>query len=99
MAKRRTKSQKEKAKHSFTVSWKPTNSSRIEAKKGYFEAGVNRQKNFEPSSTTSPAQQNNIPVYSGQIVGLASIKKDIRKSLILAALILASEVMIYLIWF
>jgi len=81
MAKRRTRAQKEKARHSFTVSWSPTPSvNQTEAKKARLEADVKKNT-----------------VYSVKGTKLGSIKKDIAKSLILSALILASEVVLYLV--
>lgn len=92
MAKRRTKKQKEKAKHSFTVSWTP------EAKNESSEANVKRQiKNKLPSSKVKSSASKN-PNYSVTMLDLASIKKEMVKSVGMAAFIVGLEIMIYLFW-
>ncbi len=103
MTKRRTRKQKEKAKHQFTVSWQPTkNTSDIKAGrpepqkasskaivKGQLEKGAKtpkfqKAKKENAKDTAKPEE-------------LASIRRDIFKSIILASLILSLEVMIYLV--
>ena len=99
MAKRRTRKQKEFAKHPVTISWKPSSSaSGSEAKKTSFEPNVKRQiqKYPKPEKLKSLRTQNSD--YTGKISNLASIKKDVARSLILALIILASEVVLYLLW-
>ena len=92
MTKRRTRKQKDLAKHTFTISWKP------EAKKTDSEPSVKRQiqKYPKPEKLKSLRTQNSD--YTGKISNLASIKKDVARSLILALIILASEVVLYLLW-
>lgn len=98
MAKRRTRAQKEKAKHNLTVSWLPTKAVPIEAKKDISEANVKRQLHKGSKTPTKLGSNIYNSVNSEQYAVLASTKNDIRKSLILAGLILASEVVLYLIW-
>ena len=99
MAKRRTRKQKQEAKHRLTVSWKPSAlSSESEAKKSTSEANVKRQitKDFrteEPKIVKTKGADS-----MEQNLILASVKKDIAKSLILSGIILASEVVLYLFW-
>lgn len=90
MAKRRTRKDKESAKHNFTISWKP------EIEKVLFEPNVNRQtKNIKNHPHPKSVIRNNAEsTEKGK--NLASIKKDIFKSLTLALLILTSELMLYL---
>ena len=92
MAKHRTRKQKELAKHTFTISWKP------EAKKTDSEPSVKRQIETNKKIKKGNDLRIKHSDYSDQIVNLASIKKDITKSLILAVIILASEVVLYLLW-
>lgn len=95
MSKRRTRKQKEKAKHAFQVSWEPSSSMPKRVKS---EASVKRQL---PKSSTKPGSKKKIYKFTKnteQNTDLASIKKDISKSLIFTAIILASEIMLYLIW-
>ena len=96
MSKRRTKKQKLKAKHAFTIPWTPGKVSQIEPKKASFEPDVKGQ--FEKTSISQKPQSSEriLPENTGDKANLASIKKDIAKSLILAGLILASEVVVYL---
>lgn len=93
MTKRRTRKDKQQAKHQFTVSWSPGSS---EAENLNSEPSVKRQiitgsklasKNFVKTKKASNLVKES---------NLASIKKDIIKSVALAGLILASEVVLYL---
>jgi len=93
MAKRRTKKQKEKAKHNFQVSWEPSSS---KDKKSRSEASVKGQLTTDKIRSGSKRKNNNITKITGQNDDLASIKKDIRKSLLFTAIILASEIVLYL---
>ena len=98
MAKRRTRAQKEKARHSFNVSWSPTPSvNQTEAKKARLEADVKRQTKSNLKAENLDNIDTKNTVYSVKGTKLGSIKKDIAKSLILSALILASEVVLYLV--
>jgi len=87
MAKRRTKKEKEKAKHAFNLSWAPS------------EAGVKGQFNFEPKRPRAGLQHKESALSLAKDGSLASIKKDIVKSLIIVSLILALELVIYLAWY
>jgi hypothetical protein len=87
MAKRRTKKQKEGAKHVFNVSWAPS------------EAGVKGQFNFEPKKPRAGSHKHESALSLAKDASLASIKKDIVKSLIVVSLILALEVVLYLAWY
>lgn len=87
MAKRRTKKQKEKAKHTFDLSWSPS------------EPDVKGQFNFEPKKPRSSSHKHESALSLAKDGSLASIKKDIVKSLIIVSLILALEVVLYLAWY
>jgi hypothetical protein len=80
MAKRRTRKQKERAKHRFTL-----------LVKGQFQNATKPKKTkaAQPKKAKFLAKQGD----------LASIKREIFKSLILASLILGLELMIYLAWY
>ena len=99
MAKRRTRKDKEKAKHRFTISWEPDSlQDKSEAKNKAFEPNVKRQ--FKHLNKNSKRSNDNLKgtYLSEESYDLASIKKDTLRSLILAAIILASEIVLYLIW-
>ena len=88
MSKRRTRRQKEKAKHKFL--YQPTDASNEPAVKGQ----ISKVKKHEKHEIT----KDKMAVYTEKIDDLASIKKNIGKSVILASLILSLELVIYLIW-
>lgn len=90
MPKRRTRKQKETARHPFTIHWEP--------KKKDFEANVKRQFQDCPKHSGSKTNLEKKSENTQEMANLALIKKDIVKSLVLAALILASEVVIYFLW-
>lgn len=92
MGKRRTKKQKQKAKHTFTIKWEPSSTNRK------IEPDVNRQFNNEFGSKPVEAKIQKQTKSTGLIADLPSIKKNILKSLILSSLILVSEVVLYFIW-
>lgn len=97
MAKRKTKKQKQKAKQSLLRSYKLSKSFlETDPKKPKFEANVKGQfkkSNLKRSDNTKPAKITN---HSAKYTYLKEIRTDIIKSLILASLIIASEVMLYL---
>jgi hypothetical protein len=84
---RRTKKQKLKAKHSFNLSWAPS------------EPRVKGQFNIEPKAQKPNSRPHESALNLAKDASLASIKKDMLKSLILASLILALEVVVYLAWY
>ena len=92
MTKKRTKEDKAQAKHPFLISWDKTSSSQAPALhvKGQKE---NQQITKKGSGTTL-----NKSDISASIINLASIKKDIVKSLLIASFILSLELMLYLAW-
>ena len=89
MGNRRTRKQKEKAKHKFLY---------LEPKEASDKATVKGQI----ISTKSHGKYLNTKVqkaaFTDRVDDLASIKKNIGKSVILASLILSLELMIYLVW-
>ena len=97
MAGRRTKKQKQNAKYNF-ISWKPESKDVLpEANKTKIKANVKRE-NFtssEYSHHQNPAKKtaDNMALYSG----LGTVRKGIIKSITLAGLILALELVLYLI--
>jgi len=92
MAKRRTRKQKEKAKHRLELSLKTT------AKIQDGKPRVKGQFNFEASPTSTEASKDKNAISLAKDDSLSVVKRDIVKSLILASLILALEVMVYLAW-
>lgn len=90
--KRRTRKDKEEAKHTFKISW---------------EKGVSERKNPRPvkgqsSDSLKPSSSGTRPRRNAKGKAKAElqegIKKDILKSLALAAVILCLEVVLYFIW-
>lgn len=88
MAKRRTRKDKETAHHSYTVSWKPSAS--LEP--------VKKQKNMKTESAQLASQSVNNATVVAFNLDLASIQKDLLKSLFISAFIIAFEVVIYFFW-
>lgn len=97
MAKRRTRKQKEKAKHRLTVSWKPSTSSpkkagKTASKKPRVKGQIKKASQAKEKSLHKAKKANSM----AKDEGLSLIKRDIVKSLIIASLILSLEVVIYL---
>ncbi len=92
MAKRRTRKEKLSAKHNFAISWNP------EPKKDGPEPNVKRQLPKTINSNSSNTKADKSAEFTEKSTLLATIKKDLAKSLLFAASIIASEVVIYLIW-
>jgi hypothetical protein len=88
MSKRRTRRQKEKAKYKFL--YQPTGASNEPAVKGQ----ISKAKKHKKHEIT----KDKMAVNTENIDDLASLKKNIGKSVILASLILSLELVIYLIW-
>ena len=95
MSKRRTRKQKEEAKHSYTYSWNPNPS---EAKNRQGEASVKGQMKVGSDAQGGEPNANENAKNMGYIQDLASNKKGIYRSLLMAGVILASELVIYLVW-
>jgi hypothetical protein len=95
MSKRRTRKEKLNPKRNITISWQPGVS---EAKNPDSEANVKRQLKKEENASPPKIKKNKLAVNTDKSTSLASIKKDLVRSLIFATLLIASQVMIYLIW-
>jgi hypothetical protein len=98
MAKKRTRKQKEKVKYDFLIDWNPDNAKfKNEAKMSDSEAVVKGQfaKSQKTKKRSSPKPKKAITTAKEGY--LASIKRDLVKSLILAGVIIASEIMLYLL--
>ena len=93
--KRKTKKEKINPKRNITISWKPSTS---EAENSSFEANVKRQLSKVENETPLVNKAKKIAIITDNNDSLASVKKDLGKSLVFAILIIASEVVIYLIW-
>jgi hypothetical protein len=92
MAKRRTRKQKERAKHQSAISWKPSHEIRQDKPR------VKGQFDFEAGDTSDEAKKAKNAKKLAKDDSLGIIKRDIVKSLLLASLILALEIMVYLAW-
>lgn len=92
MGKRRTRKQKEKAKHNFLLSWE---SSSNEAKSG---GSVKRQFKNSLKSRKGKNKTSKKAKSKAKDESLIKIRHDIVKSLGLAVLIFGLEMVIYLVW-
>jgi hypothetical protein len=92
MAKRRTRKDKETAKHQYTISWNPATINNTT------EANVNRQNSgkFHASLKNNNSTKN--AEYLAQESYLARTKRDIFKSLMLVILIIGIELVLYFAW-
>lgn len=95
MAKRRTRKQKEAPRRRFTIYLSPTSP---EAKNAQFEPVVKRQFRKGQKRKKGKNAKKERTEFTAKPDGLASVKRDIGKSLLLASLILALEIVIYLAW-
>lgn len=94
MSSKRTKKQKEKARHPFLIRWEE----KKDKNKANSEADVKGQNRRDPGHKIASKRTKKNAYSSGKDMVLASVKKDIIKSLSLASLIIGIEVMLYLIW-
>lgn len=92
MSKKRTRKNKEKARHQFLVSWSPATN------KASNNSSVNRQLGTRVSKLTKAKSIVKNANLSDQDESLGRAKKEIIRSLILSSLILAGEVVLYLAW-
>ena len=95
---RRTRKQKEEAKHAFTISWKPRQElGESESKKVLKEASVKGQFKKDIKPKNPQIEKEKKAVDSTKDADLASVKRKIGRSVILASLILSLELVIYLL--
>ncbi len=92
MAKRRTRKEKLSASHKHLISWSP------EPKRDHFEPNVKRQLPRSRNRSSSNRKLHELVKVTDKNIPLASVRKDLTKSFIFAFLIIASEVVIYLVW-
>lgn len=99
MSKRRTRKEKERARHTFSLSWSPSSKSFVsEPKKNLVEANVKRQFENPPKVPRSKAHEADLADITAKDIALAQTKHDIIKSLILAGTIIGLELVLYLAW-
>ena len=99
MSKRRTRRQKEKAKHKFLYQWPQSeDGSKTQPKDASNEPAVKGQISKAKKHKKHEITKDKMAVNTENIDDLASLKKNIGKSVILASLILSLELVIYLIW-
>jgi len=94
MAKRRTKKQKIKAKHIFT---NPVQNSVITSNTDKAGQAVKGQFNFQTRSASGTGGTIKYAVIQEKDRSLATIKKDLLRSLAIASFILALEMVLYLL--
>ena len=99
MAKRRTKKQKRQAKHQFLLKWEPEKPiAKAKARKTVSVPAVKGQIKNQADLNIKAKAKLKIADFQANNGGLASIKRDLVKSLIIASLVLALEVVLYLAW-
>ncbi len=99
MAKRRTKKQKVAAKHQFLVSWDPASSpTKTKPKKTTSEPAVKGQIKNHSRLKAKKVRSVKHTDSTVETYDLASIKRDLIKSLILAGFVFSIEIMLYLAW-
>jgi hypothetical protein len=92
MGKRRTRKDKEKALHQFTISWDDRQEKTLP------EASVNRQKANAVSEHNPIVTENKNAILMAIHEPAEAIKKDLIKSMLLVSFILGLELVIYLAW-
>ena len=92
MAKKRTRKQKEKPKHSFAKGYQ------VSLGKDVFEPTVKSQFKTKKKSRHDQPPASNKATESAKNGNIVEVKKELIKSLLLASLILGIEVVIYLAW-
>lgn len=92
MANRRTRKQKQKAKHKFFPY------QQVEPKKIKSEPVVKGQKEKGPEAKFEAKKVGKTPKESANLGTLRLIRRDIFKSLLLASFVLGLEIVIYLAW-
>jgi len=88
--KRRTKKQKENAKHSYSIEWKPSTKSTNPRRT------VKRQLDIGTKAKTSGVRNEKNARHTALGSSTLNLKKEVSKSLLLFSLILGVEVVIYL---
>ena len=91
MAKRRSKKQKETAKHQFTISYTPT------ASDGASKSAVKRQTKAPSSGTNKDTTKPEKALNKAEQESFTRSKREIVRSLGLASLVLGLEIVIYLV--
>lgn len=92
MGKRRTRKQKLEAKHQFNLSWTP------EPQTTPPEANVKGQIVLSPKPRLARSKEAKKAVPMAKDASIEPYKKDTVKSLVLASIILAAELVLYLVW-
>ena len=99
MSKRRTRKEKERAKHTFSLSWSPSSKSFVsEPKKTLPEANVKRQFGTTLKLANSKSSEPDLADITAKDIALSQTKHDIIRSLILAGIIIGLELVLYLAW-
>jgi len=97
MAKRRTRKDKEGARHQHLISWNPESKQSEADSKNYTAASaVKGQSKPTISGTRGKDKGKKYAYYLDKNNELATIRHDLVKSLIIASLILCLELVIYL---
>jgi len=92
MVKRRTRRQKQEARHQFNVSWSPQPQSRPA------EANVKSQIKIKPTVRLGRGQRSKKAKLLAKEGSFEAYRRDTVKSLILASIVLAAELVLYLAW-
>lgn len=99
MSKRRTRKQKEKAKHQFKLSWEPTSINTMAKDKTSSPKAVVK---WQTEKLKKTEKHKNIKTENAYLTGdyehLGTIRHNLIKSLLIASLILSLELMLYFKW-
>jgi len=99
MSKRRTRKQKEKAKHQFKLSWEPVpNQLKAKDKTSSPKAVVNRQTGKHKKSKKVKNIKTENAYLTADYENLGTIRHNLVRSLLIASLILSLELMLYFKW-
>jgi len=92
MGKRRTRKQKQQARHQLNISWTP------QPQKGSAKADVKSQIEINPTVRLARGQRAKKATLLAKEGSFEAYGRDTVKSLVLASLILAAELVLYLAW-
>jgi len=95
MKKRRTRKQKESARHNLTVNWNEINLHEDASKSKLTEANVKRQKKSVSKVEIISKSNDKSADYMDKDSGLRSIKLDLVKSIAISILIVSIELVLY----
>jgi hypothetical protein len=99
MSKRRTRKQKEKAKHQFKLSWEPTSINTVaKDKTSSPKAVVKGQTKRDKKTEKLKNRKTKYAYITADYENLGTIRHNLIRSLLIASLILSLELVLYFKW-